>query len=99
MAKYFLTNKAVQDLSNIWNYTRDNWSEEQADKYCSFLLDVCQEVANNKQLAKKYDQITNNLLGIRANRHIIFFRSLSKNEIEVTRILHEKMDLDNRVKQ
>ena len=36
MAKYHLTNQAVQDLSDIWNYTFDNWSEEQADK-CAFL--------------------------------------------------------------
>ena len=78
MAKFFLTNKAVEDLSSIWNYTIKKWSEEQADKYYEFLLDSCQEVAENPNLGKEYDQVTNGLLGIRANRHIIFFRSLSK---------------------
>jgi len=33
MANYYLTNKAVEDLSKIWYYTFDNWSEQQADKY------------------------------------------------------------------
>nr|MBR2109993.1 type II toxin-antitoxin system RelE/ParE family toxin [Alistipes sp.] len=33
MAKYHLTNKAVEDLSNIWEYTVDTWSERQADDY------------------------------------------------------------------
>ena len=33
MAKYKLTNEIVEDLGNIWNYTADNWSEKQADKY------------------------------------------------------------------
>ena len=33
MAKYKLTNKAVEDLSDIWNYTFDHWSERQADFY------------------------------------------------------------------
>ncbi len=33
MAKYTLTNKAVKDLSEIWNYTFDQWSERQADFY------------------------------------------------------------------
>ena len=33
MANYSLTKKAVQDLKQIWNYTYDNWSESQADKY------------------------------------------------------------------
>jgi toxin ParE1/3/4 len=99
MTKYFLTNKAVEDLSNIWNYTQAKWSDKQADKYYYFILEICQEVANNPNSAKEYDQITNGLLGIRANRHVIFFRVLSKNEIEVTRILHGKMDLKKRVKE
>ena len=33
MADYRLTNKAVADLSDIWNYTCETWSEQQADKY------------------------------------------------------------------
>jgi len=33
MAEYVLTNKAVADLSDIWNYTFNVWSESQADKY------------------------------------------------------------------
>ena len=28
-----LTKKAVEDLTEIWNYTSENWSEHQADKY------------------------------------------------------------------
>ena len=34
---YKLTNKAVADLTNIWDYTVEKWSEEQAAKYY-FLL-------------------------------------------------------------
>jgi len=33
MAQFKLTNNAVKDLSDIWNYTFDAWSESQADKY------------------------------------------------------------------
>ncbi len=97
MAKFFLTNKAVEDLSKIWSYTLKKWSEEQADKYYLFLLDTCQQVAENSNLAKEYNQITNGLFGIRANRHVIFFRNLTTNEIEITRILHGRMDLKLRM--
>jgi hypothetical protein len=31
MARYKLTNKAVEDLTQIWNYTFNKWSENQAD--------------------------------------------------------------------
>lgn len=33
MFNYELTNKAHEDLNEIWNYTFDEWSEEQTDKY------------------------------------------------------------------
>lgn len=38
MAKYRFTNKAVEDLASIWNYTFDNWSERQADLYYEMLI-------------------------------------------------------------
>ena len=48
MASYTLTNKAVFDLSAIWEYTVENWSEKQADKYYFMLLDTCQDLADGK---------------------------------------------------
>jgi hypothetical protein len=29
MAEYKLTNKAVEDLNGIWDYTANEWSEKQ----------------------------------------------------------------------
>ena len=97
MAKFYLTNKAVEDLAHIWNFTLIKWSERQANKYYKFLLDSCQEVAENPNLGKEYDQVSNGLLDISVNRHVIFYRCLSKNEIEITRVLHGRMDLKFRI--
>lgn len=33
MVEYFFTNKAVEDLSKIYEYTYQLWAENQADKY------------------------------------------------------------------
>jgi len=99
MAKYSLTNKAVEDLANIWNYTFDQWSEQQADDYYQMLISNCEKIANNPNFGKAYDGITPNLLGIKANKHIIFYRMIEKNEIEITRILHGRMDLKNRISE
>jgi toxin ParE1/3/4 len=98
MAKYKLTNKAVADLTQIWNYTFDKWSEIQADKYYQMLLDNCTEVAFYPEIGKNYFIVTDNLLGYRAGRHIIFYRRIAEDEIEIIRILHEQMDLKNRLK-
>ncbi len=97
MVKYKLTNKAVEDLTKIWNYTFEVWSEKQADKYYEMLMSNCQEIANNPSLGKKYDGITQSLLGIKADRHIIFYRNDNEDYVEITRILHERMDLKKRI--
>lgn len=97
MAEYKLTNKAVEDLSKIWDYTFEVWSEQQADKYYNGLISNCQEIAENPELGKNYDGISEQLLGMKANRHIIFYRTLNENYVEITRILHERMDLKKRI--
>lgn len=63
MAEYTLTNKAVADISDIWNYTCENWSEQQADKYYAMLLDCCKKVAMKPQSGISYDDIFPGLLG------------------------------------
>lgn len=97
MAEYKLTNKAVEDLSKIWDYTFEVWSEQQADKYYDGLIFSCQEIAENPDLGKNYEGISEQLLGMKANRHIIFYRTLSRDYVEITRILHERMDLKKRI--
>ncbi|MBB4802408.1 toxin ParE1/3/4 [Flavobacterium nitrogenifigens] len=96
MAKYHLTNKAVEDLADIWNYTFDEWSENQSDKYYLLLLDSCQEVAENPNLGKKYNGVAEKLLGYKSNEHILFYQIISKEEIEIIRILYGRMDLKNK---
>ena len=93
MVKYELTNKAVADLNEIWEYTLENWSENQADRYYDMLLGICQDVADNPELGKNYDGIKSDVFGLKANRHVIFYRKSEVNPIEITRILHERMDL------
>jgi toxin ParE1/3/4 len=47
MATFKLTNSAVYDLSDIWNYTFDTWSESQADKYYTLILKACAAITQN----------------------------------------------------
>lgn len=97
MFKYRFSNKAIEDLAAIWDYTYDTWSEEQADKYYNMLILFCEQLAGNPSLGKRYDEIKENLLGFRAGKHIIFYMIISKSEIDIIRILHQQMDLRNRI--
>jgi toxin ParE1/3/4 len=99
MATYKLTNKAVEDLNQIWEYTIYKWSEQQADNYYNLLLDSCQNIADNPSLGRNYDGVKKELYGVKTNRHIIFYRKPSEEYVEITRILHERMDLKNRLNE
>jgi toxin ParE1/3/4 len=99
MAKYQLTNKAVEDLANIWDYTFQEWSEVQADKYYTYLLECFQKLADNPKLGKTYYEVTEFLIGYRATQHIIFFRKISNDSIEIIRIVHSRMDLKNSISE
>lgn len=99
MSKYILSNKAVNDLSKIWDYTYEVWSENQADKYYFELLNDCQELAKNQLLGKNYDQINKDLFGYQSGQHLIFYRVLDSLKIEIIRILHSSMDLKKRVQE
>ncbi len=98
MPKYVLTNKAVDDLSRIYEYTYELWSEYQADKYYEELIDFCKEISKNPKVGKCYDEIDSHIFGFLANKHVIFYRIVSEKEIEVVRILNGNMDLKNRIK-
>ncbi|MFN5224544.1 MAG: type II toxin-antitoxin system RelE/ParE family toxin [Bacteroidota bacterium] len=98
MAQFKLTNNAVKDLSDIWNYTCDAWSESQADKYYKFILNSCAAIAKKPQQGKVYEEIYPELKGKKASKHIIFYRIMEDKSIQIIRILHERMELKNKLK-
>ena len=99
MGSYILTNKAVEDLSQIWDYTIDVWSEKKADKYYYMLLDSCQELADEKVCSKNYHEVDELILGFKIGQHIIFYRAMKDNKIEIARILHIRMDLRSSIQE
>ncbi len=99
MAKFKFTNNAVKDLSDIWNYTVETWSENQADKYYKLIINTCSAIAKKPQLGKVYSEIFPDLKGKHTSKHIIFYRIMEDQSIEITRILHKQMDLKNQLKK
>ena len=97
MTNYILTKKAVEDLSEIWEYTFKVWSEKQADKYYFQLLGFCDELAADPNLGKSYAEVDKDIFGFKASHHIIFYTKLKKNQILIVRFLHNRMDLKSRI--
>ncbi|MDG2432007.1 type II toxin-antitoxin system RelE/ParE family toxin [Flavobacterium sp.] len=99
MANYIFTNKAVEDLTQIWDYTYEVWSESQADKYYKEILEHCRYIAENHNSGKNYHEISTEIFGYKSGQHILFYRIVNPTQIEITRILHSRMDLKNRMQQ
>jgi toxin ParE1/3/4 len=97
MAKYVLTNKALEDLSRIWDYTFEVWSEAQADRYYHMIIDSCTDLGAKKVVGKIYSEVHDEILGYKIGQHIIFYRLIKGDKIEITRILHSRMDLRNKL--
>ncbi len=97
MAKVIFRQEAIEDLNAIWSYTFEEWSEKQADKYYATIEFACILIGKNPEIGREYDGISNNLLGLKTGKHIIFYQIISEDEIEVVRILQERMDLKHRI--
>lgn len=98
MAKYYISQKAVEDLSSIWEYTLETWSESQADTYYRELINTIRDIAERPCfLDREYVEIHHGLFCRRCKKHMVFYRLDNIGEVEVVRILHERMDIGRRL--
>ena len=98
MVNVILRQEAIDDLNNIWEYTFEKWSENQADQYYNKIIHYCEMISENPNIGKKYPEIDSEIFGFLVHKHIIFYRILNLQEIEIERILGAEMDLKNRLK-
>jgi toxin ParE1/3/4 len=93
---YVISKKAISDLKEIWLYTVDKWSTEQADRYYNLIFDEIAFICKNPETGKQMDDIRKNYRASKVKSHLIFFKV--ENEIvRIVRILHEGMDIKNRL--
>ena len=97
MQEYIITEKALEDINNIWIYTAENWSVEQADRYYNLIIDEIEYIVENLNMAIEVGKIRKSYKYSKVKSHLIFFKKDKTNEIEVVRVLHEGMDIANRL--
>ncbi|MEO8253400.1 MAG: type II toxin-antitoxin system RelE/ParE family toxin [Flavobacterium sp.] len=97
MSEYIIREKALEDINNIWIYTAENWSVEQADRYYNLIIDEIEYIVNNFDTAHDFEKIRKSYKYSKVKSHLIFFKKNNTNEIEVIRVLHERMDIENRL--
>jgi len=93
---FVITKKAVTDLEEIWLYAVEKWSVEQADRYYNLLFDEINYICTNSNAGKSMEHIRKSYRAAKVKSHLIFYRLLN-DKIEIIRILHERMDVENRL--
>lgn len=95
---YKISVEAKSDIEKIWLYTFENWSLEQADRYFDLIMDEIEYIAKNPNSGKDYSDARKGYWRTRIKSHFIFYKVNKKqNEVEIIRILHQRMDIENRL--
>lgn len=98
--KYILSKEAIYDLENLWLYTFENWSVEQADRYFNLLMNEIDYLTEFPKSGKDYNEIRKGYYRAKVKSHFIFYKiNLKNREVEIIRILHQQMDIESRLKE
>lgn len=99
MSEYIISEKALEDINKIWIYTVENWSLEQADRYYNLIVDEIEYIAKNFEMARDFGSIRKSYRFSKVKSHLVFFKKNKNNEIEVIRVLHEKMNIESKLEK
>jgi len=97
-ASYEISIAAEKDWRGILRYTLDNFGKRQVQKYTNSLLKCLDDLANGVGLYKEIDVSGHQVLIKRCQRHYIFALNQTDQPLLIIAILHEQMDLIQRLK-
>ena len=90
VSRYRISPLAEADLEEIWFYTFEHWSLEQADRYHNDMVAVFEGLAAGTKAGRRIG-IREGYLKYAVGAHFVFYRQ-SDFGIVIIRILHQKMD-------
>jgi len=92
-----LTVKAKEDLKNIARYTQEEWGIDQRNFYLEQIDMAFHVISKFPIKGRNCDKIRKGYFKYSIGKHVVFYRQIDKKEIQIVRILHEKMDLPNHI--
>jgi len=96
--KYKISNAAKLDLEDIWLFTLKNWSVDQADRYLNLILDEVEYLSIKPNSGFDFSNVRKGYFRSKVKFHFIFYKvNENQNEIEIIRVLHEMMDIENQL--
>ncbi|OBY67029.1 type II toxin-antitoxin system RelE/ParE family toxin [Polaribacter reichenbachii] len=91
--------EAEIDLTKIWNYTFETWSIAQADRYINLIFQEIDFICKNPMLGLDFSYVKDGYFKTKVKSHFIFYKiNYQKSQIEIIRILHQRMNIEERLK-
>lgn len=94
--KIIFLEEDIADLEEIWLYTFKTCSLEQADRYYDLIIKEIDFLSRKPQSGKALHYLRPGYHSSKVKSHFIFY-TFSSTELEVIRILHESMDIPDRL--
>ncbi len=86
---------AQSDLEQVWDYTCQRWSEDQADTCVREIQRVIELIADNPLIGRSCEEVRTGYRRHAAGSHTLYCRIDAGGDlIDVMRILHKHMDAD-----
>lgn len=94
--RYTLFPLARADLEDIWRYTAETWSRQQANAYVQELFDSFDAIVSGNAQSKDIGDIRQGYFRMAVRSHFVFYK-LTAGEIQIVRILHQRMNAEARL--
>ena len=94
---YRISAKALEDIDEIWIYTLENWSFNQADHYYRLIYQEIEHIVEEFEAGKDIGKIKLGYRQFKVNSHFIIYKKAEDGIVEVVRVLHQMMDIPNQL--
>lgn len=90
--KYILRKLAEQDLEEIWLYTFNQWSIDQADTYVKSIISRFDWLTGQPGIGRQRGDVKEGYFSFPQGEHIIFYK-ITDGVVDIIGIPHHSMDI------
>lgn len=99
MPRFVLTRKAKAEVQSIGRHTPTTWERDQRNRYLATLDKSFHELAANPVKGWNCGFVRPGYRQHRVGQHIVFYRPIADDCIEIVRVLHRRMDVGYRLSE
>ena len=94
---YVISFRAITDIEEIWLYTVEKRSVDQANRYYNLIFEEINYICKVPDCGKQVDYIRIGYRVSKVKSHLIFYKVVN-DMVEIIRVLHQRMDVENQLK-